>query len=406
MFIDDSLAALATGRSASFFSVDMAAHGDELRELNEGKSILVVGGAGSIGAALVREIWEFAPRRIDVVDINENGLSTLARYIRGSRDIAPSIQFEFNPLDFGDWPMQRHLRDAGPFDVVYNFAAVKHVRSEKNLPCILHMLNTNVLKQYDFLVALRKAQEAFRYFVVSTDKAADPSNVMGASKRLLEYLCFGAVRDAGGVKISSARFANVAFSNGSLLESFVDRLASGVPLAAPRDTRRYFISPREAAQICLLGELKCPTGTIAIPRLDPEEHLVDLCELAGRFLRAHGREPAFVDNSDAAFEILDQRSAGGRYPVVVTPRDTAGEKEFEVFTGANETVEEIGLNEIMSIRAPQPSVREAHDVAQRLRDVICGRRPDVTVDDIHELIQESLPNFQHITGHARLDDRL
>ena len=191
MFIDERLAQIATGREASFFMPDFSRLHGEIRNHYHRKSILVIGGAGTIGAACVREILQLEPAQLDVVDINENGLARLTRAIRSDRNLARNSKISFNALDFGSPAMEALVREYGPWDAILNFAAVKHVRSEKNFPCALHMLDVNVVKQDQIFETLARSATPLDYFVISTDKAADPSNLMGASKRLLEYFVFG-----------------------------------------------------------------------------------------------------------------------------------------------------------------------------------------------------------------------
>jgi nucleoside-diphosphate-sugar epimerase len=267
---------------------DWAAHRDEIAAQLGGARVLMVGAAGTIGGAAVRQLLGFAPARLELVDLDENGLARLARDIR-SRGEGAGVAIGFNALDFAGWPGLALAEAAGPFDLVLNFAAVKHVRSEKNRFTLLHMIDVNVVRQRRFAAHLAAHGLARRHFVVSTDKAADPASFMGATKLLLEAVAFGAGEGEGAPLSTAARFANVAYSSGSLLESYLQRFEAGQALAAPRDTRRYFISARDGARICLLAQFACAAGRIAAPKFDPASGAVELADTAATFLRARRR---------------------------------------------------------------------------------------------------------------------
>ena len=400
--LDPTLEADGIGPSAfaEALAADWAARGGEIGDQLKGASVLVVGAAGTIGAASVRQLLPFAPRRLELVDIDENGLARLARDIR-SRGEGGATEIGFNALDFAGWPGLALTTAAGPFDLVLNFAAVKHVRSEKNRFTLLHMIDVNVVRQQrfaDFLAANALAQ---RHFVVSTDKAADPASFLGATKALLEAAVFAA--SEGAVRASAARFANVAYSSGSLLESYQQRFAASQSLAAPKDTRRYFISARDGARICLLAQLACPAGRVAIPKFDASSGAVDLAETAAAFLAKHGRRAVFVETADEAAERAGR--PGPDYPVLLTPRDTAGEKEVEVFRGDGERAESLGLT---ALEAVTPAPIEPAALATVLADLaafVSGARP-ADIDELEAVIRRVLPAFRHIGGEARLDDRI
>ncbi len=383
---------------ADALAADWAARRGAIAAELKGASVLVVGAAGTIGAAAVRQLLPFRPGRLELVDIDENGLARLARDIRSDGETAA---IGFNALDFAGWPGLALAEAAGPFDLVLNFAAVKHVRSEKNLFTLLHMIDVNVVRQQRFAAHLAAGGLARRHFVVSTDKAADPASFMGATKALLEAAVFAASAD--GPRASAARFANVAYSSGSLLESYLQRFAAGQALAAPKDTRRYFISARDGARICLLAQLACPAGRVAIPRFDSAASAVELADTAAAFLAARGRRAVFVETADEAAGRLDR--PGPDYPVLLTPRDTAGEKEIEVFRGVGETVEPLGLT---ALEAVTPAPIDAAALKSALADLaafVAGQRP-ATAAAIEAVIGAVLPAFRHMAAGARLDDRI
>lgn len=406
MFIDESLARIATGREHSFFGEDFDRLSDDIRRHYAGKSVLVIGGAGTIGAACAREILAFRPARLDIVDINENGLSHLTRAIRSDRNLTSAAKMSFNALDCGSWAMECLIRELGPWDSVLNFSAVKHVRSEKNFACVLHMFDVNVIKQARVFEMLAQAGSAADYFVVSTDKAADPSNLMGASKRLLEYLVFGRSLSKPSSRVSSARFANVAFSAGSLLESFVERLQKRVPLGCPDLTQRYFISPKEAAQICLIGQVTGEPRTMIVPRMEPEKHLVELKDVAQQFLDHHELTAVFFHDEAEAYDMLERGNDPSLYPVILTPRDTAGEKEFERFVGGDETTQELKLSSLLAVKADVPNPQTAALFLDALGAIVDGRNKPASMRDIHDFVSKCVPAFDHISSARLLDDRI
>jgi FlaA1/EpsC-like NDP-sugar epimerase len=328
--------ALATGHERSRFAADMRARAGELLAAFGGRRVLVVGGAGSIGAATVRALLPFAPAAVHVVDQDENGLAELVRDVR-SAGLAPRhLDLRLMPLDYGAPVARRFLASAGPYDSVLHFAALKHVRSEKDAASVLQMIDTNVLKQERLLGWLAEDGVPGRYFAVSTDKAANPVNFMGASKRLMEHLVFSGGAPLGAARRNSARFANVAFSAGSLLESWGRRLSKRQPMAVPVDTLRYFVSLEESAEICLLAAAATPDRHLAVPDFDAGRDLRELVPIAEAFVRSAGFEPAWYDDEPEARAAVERDAARGAWPVLRTARDTDGEKSEEVFTGAGE----------------------------------------------------------------------
>jgi FlaA1/EpsC-like NDP-sugar epimerase len=400
--LDPALEAEGIGPSpfSEALAADWAARSEAIADQLKGASVLVVGAAGTIGAASVRQLLPFGPRRLELVDIDENGLARLARDIR-SRGEGGRTEIGFNALDLAGFPGLALAEAAGPFDLVLNFAAVKHVRSEKNVFTLLHMIDVNVVRQRRFAAHLAAGGLAKRHFVVSTDKAADPASFMGATKALLEAAVFAA--SDGALRASAARFANVAYSSGSLLESYQQRFAAGQALAAPKDTRRYFISARDGARICLLAQLACPAGRVAIPKFDASSGAVELAETAAAFLAQHGRRAVFVETEREATERAGR--PGPDYPVLLTARDTAGEKEIEVFRGEGETAEPLGLTALEAV-TPRPIDSTALKATlEDLAAFVSGAR-GADVAEIEATIGRVLPAFRRLSGEARLDDRI
>jgi FlaA1/EpsC-like NDP-sugar epimerase len=393
---------LATQRDESLFAPDWAGQREALRALFEGASVLVIGGAGSIGAATVRRLLGLGPKRIHVIDIDENGLARLTRSIMAEG--RPTAEIFYLAADFGGYPTRAHLETAGPFDVVLDFAAVKHVRSEKTLPALLHMLDVNVVRQDSFFRMLSDTAPPRRLFAVSTDKAADPANFMGATKRLLEEVLYRAGTRGAATSTSSARFANVAFSAGSLLESFGLRMAAGRPLSAPENTRRFFISADEAAQICLLGAACCPPGMAVIPRPTPDLPPTELADVAARFVESTGKRAVFLhDFAEAEAHLREGRDG---YPIVLTLLDTVGEKDEEIFVGHGEQEVEIGMRHLLGVRAEAADAATLDAVLAELRSRTTGTVATTSFSEIETLIRRVVTNFRRTGGMLNLDDRV
>ena len=402
----EELTARVTGRPASLFAGDVLAHHAEITRGVAGKRVLMIGGAGSIGAATVRALLPFGPAALHVVDQNENGLAELARDLRSTTDAIAIPGFRALPLDFGSPAMQRFLREQAAYDLVLNFAALKHVRSERDTYSLLQMFDTNVLKCARLLRWLSEYREPFRYFCVSTDKAANPVNVMGASKRLMEHLVFsGGVVELPHAHLTSARFANVAFSDGSLLHGFLLRLQKRQPLAAPRSTRRYFISLQEAGEICLLAAVCAPDRHVLVPRLNPGLDLVLLEDVAEIVLRYHGFEPRRYDDGAAAKVRFASDVQAGSYPLVLTNLDTSGEKAYEEFVGAGEEIAEVGMEQLLAVRYQPAAPGATAALVARLEASLMNVAVPIDKAQLVQWIADVIPQFRHLETGQTLDDR-
>jgi nucleoside-diphosphate-sugar epimerase len=391
-----TLSASIIGRQRSFLADSTAQSEAALSDRFRGRRVLVLGGAGFIATQTVRFLLSLEPAYVGLVDLSENGLAESIRAIRSSELAGPGTVVEPWLADIASPSFRRVLDSVGPVDQLMNFAAVKHVRSERDLPSLLRMLEVNVLGTHRAARAVAETSPQAHQFVVSTDKAADPANFMGASKRAMEL----AARSACPA-VTTARFANVAFSSGSLLESWLLRLANGQPLAVPRDTWRYFVTPEESGQLCSLASI-APAASVAVPDFD-EDHLVELEVALAIVLAAQGRTAHDVTSIAEGMALLADDPDPDAWPVLVTARDTAGEKEAEVFAGSAERSEPWlpGLR-----RLPiGPSSDAVDDLLDRLAEWTSRAGDGLTVEDVQRALAAAVPNFSHIDATARLDDR-
>lgn len=397
------LSSLVTGRSTSHFADDLEHFREKLKDSVEGKRILAIGGAGSIGRATTLEVLRFNPAGLHVVDINENALADLARDLRNA-GMPESIDFRALPIDFGSEIMRRYLSQQVPFDVVLNFAALKHVRSEKDVFSLLQMLDTNVVKQARFKSWLTSRGGCKRYFAVSTDKAANPTSLMGASKRIMEDVIFGVAKDPAMV-VTTARFANVAFSNGSLLQAFHQRLQQRQPLAVPGDTRRYFVSMEEAGQICLMTALLGQNGSVYFPDLDPESSLISLEQVAKVVLHEYGFDAKPMADEQHAIREFESLVSIGQWPVIVTALNTSGEKPFEEFVGRGES---FGVSTFKRMRCLShiPGAEDIEGLCGTLERWVGNHDEFVTKNSIVQVVAAAVPNLGHVETGKSLDDRL
>jgi FlaA1/EpsC-like NDP-sugar epimerase len=403
----DRLTSLITKREVSLFQHDFDSHRQSLTDQIKGSRILVIGGAGSIGSATVHVLSEFRPAALYVVDQNENDLAELVRYLRNESVNLSFTDFRTFPLDFGSHLMYRFLCETPAFDAILNFAALKHVRSEKDVYSLLQMLNVNLVKAARFLGWLSKNQNRYHYFCVSTDKAANPVNLMGASKRLMEQLIFSeGVSITSAQTTTSARFANVAFSKGSLLESFVTRLHKRQPLAAPKNTLRYFISPRESGQICALAAFCAPSRHLLIPRLDPRNDMIDLETIAAIVLRSYGFEAQPYEDEALAKENVEADARTGRYPLLLTSLDTSGEKPYEEFVGDEEKAINVGMTALMGIMHEPTPDEPVMSFIKYIEGLILHPEVRVIKQDIVDSIKQLIPNFDHVETGKNLDQRM
>lgn len=322
------------GREKELFEEDITNYTQKLDEIIKKSRFLVLGGAGSIGSAVVKEIFKRNPTKLHVVDISENNLVELVRDIRSSFGYIDG-DFKTFALDIGSVEYDAFFMQDGRYDYVLNLSALKHVRSEKDSFTLMRMCDVNIFNT-DKTIAQTTQKRVKKYFCVSTDKAANPVNLMGASKRIMEMFL---MRRSKYIQISTARFANVAFSDGSLLYGFEKRLQKNQPIVAPDDVKRYFVTPKESGELCLMSCIFGKNRDIFFPKLDENLHLISFAQIAVKYLREKGFEPYLCKDEDEARELVKTLPKEGKYPCLFTKSDTTGEKDYEEFFTEDETLD-------------------------------------------------------------------
>lgn len=399
---DQFIAQYVTERSESLFTADLAKNQAQLSEAIDAKSVLVIGGAGTIGSSFIKALLQFRPAKLYVVDLNENGLTELVRDLRSSVGYHIPNDFKTYPIDFASPVFEKILVQEGPFHIVANFAAHKHVRSEKDHYSIEAMIHNNVIKA-KYLLDLLVTHPPEHFFCVSTDKAANPVNVMGASKKLMEDVILAYAQK---IPITTARFANVAFSNGSLLAGFIERMMKRQPLSSPTDVRRYFVSPEESGQICLLACVLGQSGQVFFPKLR-EEDMKTFSAIGVDFLQAYGNyTPDYCSTEQEAREkarTLDETAT--KYPVYFFATDTSGEKKYEEFYVPGEDVDFDTFEQLGVIRnIPTKPLEQIDELFDRLEALF--ESDQVSKQKVVELMAEFIPNFQHIETGKSLDQKM
>ena len=399
--INEFIKTSITKRQESFFQADLEKFHDQLTEAIHGKAILVIGGAGTIGSSYIRSVLKYKPSKLYVVDISENGLTELTRDLRSTLGGYVPEDYKTYPINFNDEVFYRMLAKEGPFDIVANFSAHKHVRSEKDHYSITALLENNVIRAEKFIRVLSQNPPQ-HFFCVSTDKAANPVNIMGASKKIMEEMIMAY---ANSFPITTARFANVAFSNGSLLDGFIQRLMKKQPFSVPTDVKRYFVSPDESGQICMMACMLGQTGEIFFPKLE-EHQLTSFKDITEAFVKSLGMEVIPFDSEEKAKEYAANMPQDTKYwPVHYFSSDTSGEKSFEEFFTDNEILDLESFNSLGVIKnAPRRSLPEIHSMIDKLSSTL--NNPAVTKASIVEVMTEFLPTFHHIETGKNLDQKM
>lgn len=396
-FIADSI----TLRPISMFSFDIEENRIILQNEIKNKKVCVIGGAGSIGSSFIKAVLRFEPKSVVVVDLNENGLAELVRDIRSTEGLFCPDEFRCYTLNFADPIFERIFREEKGFDIVANFSAHKHVRSEKDKYSVQALIENNDIKAKKLMDLLTEYPPK-HFFCVSTDKAANPVNIMGASKRIMEDLVMAY---STKFKVTTARFANVAFSNGSLPDGWLHRLQKKQPLAAPSDVKRYFVSPEESGQICMLACILGKTGEIFFPKLG-EEQMLTFSSICDEFVKAEGFDKVECNDDNEARRYASQMDYDSdTYPVVYFKSDTTGEKAYEEFYIPSE---KINMNRFKSLGVVEETSNRPMEEVDKFFCLLekTFSNPHFTKEQVVEVIKGFLPNFEHEEKGKNLDQKM
>jgi FlaA1/EpsC-like NDP-sugar epimerase len=388
------------GRHSELFTDDINNNQKELNNIVSASSFLVIGGAGSIGQAVTKEIFKRHPKKLHVVDISENNMVELVRDVRSSIGYIKG-DFQTFALDIGSDIYDSFIKADGQYDYVLNLSALKHVRSEKDPYTLMRMIDVNVFNtDKTILQSLEKGTK--KYFCVSTDKAANPVNMMGASKRIMEMFL---MRRSKEISISTARFANVAFSDGSLLHGFNQRLQKQQPIVAPNDIKRYFVTPKESGELCLMSTIFGDNRDVFFPKLSEQLHLITFAEIAVKYLEQLGYTPYECKDEDEARELMKSLSQQKKYPCLFTASDTTGEKDFEEFFTENETLD---LKRFENLGIIKNELNIEENKLLRFESVIKSLRVKGSweKEEIVSLFNDMIPNFNHKETGKYLDAKM
>ncbi len=399
--ISKFIAEHVTFRKESMFKSDIEKNKKQIRAEVEGRSLCVIGGAGSIGSSFIKAILPFKPSKLVVIDLNENGLAELTRDLRSTDGLYVPEEYRAYTLNFADPIFARIFREEKGFDIVANFSAHKHVRSEKDKYSVQALIENNDIKAKKFMDLLCEYPPK-HFFCVSTDKAANPVNIMGASKRIMEDMIMAY---CDRFSITTARFANVAFSNGSLPDGWIKRLMKQQPLASPCDVKRYFVSPEESGQICMLACILGNNGEIFFPKLG-EDQMITFSSFCEKFIQTAGYEQKQCSTDSEAKQFASLRAENDKaYPVVYFKSDTSGEKAYVDFFGPGEQVnmqrfQSLGVIEEVKKR-PMEEVDTFFEEMERI-----FAKSDFTKSEVVAVIKRFLPNFDHEEKGKNLDQKM
>ena len=398
--ISDFISKYIIKRKESFFKKDLEKNKDYLTDQIQDKSVLVIGGAGTIGSSFIKATLKFKPEKLVVVDINENGLTELTRSLRSDPNIFVPNKYLTYPTSFSSDVFFKMFREHGNFDIIANFAAHKHVRSEKDQFSIEAMIKNNVIDAKKFLDFL-KSYKPKHFFCVSTDKAANPVNIMGGSKKLMEKVIMSYSSD---IKITTARFANVAFSNGSLLYGYIERLLQRQPISCPSDVKRFFVSPDESGEICLLTCILGKSGDIYFPKLNKNQ-LVSFKKITQDFFNYLKMDINYCESEIEAKKASLTISSTNPYPVYFFESDTSGEKLFEEFCSENDEVDLKKYDSIGVItNTTKPSNFQIESIINQIELIFSS--DSYKKSDIIEIFNELLPDFNHVDKGKNLDEKM
>ncbi|MCX2680685.1 UDP-N-acetylglucosamine 4,6-dehydratase [Galbibacter sp. EGI 63066] len=388
------------GRSDELFTSDISKHENELKTRVSSSSFLVIGGAGSIGQAVTKEIFKRNPRKLHVVDISENNLVELVRDIRSSYGYIDG-DFQTFALNIGSVEYDAFIEADGKYDYVLNLSALKHVRSEKDPFTLMRMIDVNIFNTEKTLQqSIDKGVK--KYFCVSTDKAANPVNMMGASKRIMEMFL---MRKSQQIKISTARFANVAFSDGSLLHGFDQRIKKKQPIVAPNDIKRYFVIPKESGELCLMSCIFGENRDIFFPKLSENLHLISFADIAVKYLNGIGYEPYLCESEVEARTLVSTLPKENKWPCLFTTSDTTGEKDFEEFFTENETLD---MSSFQNLGVIKNKLNYNDNLLENFASSIAKMKEEKKWSKVQivDLFNDMIPNFGHKETGKYLDSKM
>ena len=388
------------GRKYEIFETDIQNNQKQLSEIVSTSTFLVIGGAGSIGQAVTKEIFKRNPKKLHVVDISENNMVELVRDLRSTFGYING-DFQTFALDIGSIEYDAFIKNDGKFDYVLNLSALKHVRSEKDPFTLMRMIDVNIFNT-EKTINQAILNGTKKYFCVSTDKAANPVNMMGASKRIMEMFL---MRKSKDIKISTARFANVAFSDGSLLHGFNQRVQKKQPIVAPNDIKRYFVTPKESGELCLMSCIFGESGDVFFPKLSEDLHLITFADIAVKFLRELGYEPFLCTSEDEARSKAAELINKKMWPCLFTKSDTTGEKDFEEFYTENEILD---MNRFENLGIIKNNLGFEDNKLDFFTNKIAQYKHNLswTKNDIVSLFHEMIPNFGHKETGKYLDSKM
>jgi len=388
-----------TSRAQSMFEFDINQNKLLLSNKIDDKTVLVIGGAGTIGSSFIRALLRFKPKSLVVVDINENGLTELTRDLRSINNLFIPDDYVTYPMSYSDSVFYKMFKSREGFDIVANFSAHKHVRSEKDVFSVEALIKNNVINAKRLLDIL-ESYPPKHFFCVSTDKAANPVNIMGGSKKIMEDMI---MTYSQKFPVTTARFANVAFSNGSLPQGFLERISKKQPISAPNDVTRYFVSPEESGQICLLACILGNTGEIYFPKLR-EEQVMTFSNMAIKLLEANGYDLDYCNTEEEAIK----KSLNGfdnKYPVYFSGSNTTGEKPYEEFYTKDETV---SLNKYQAlgvvVKLKPRKISEVNELFNNLNKAFDNKM--TSKKDIVTIMKNFLINFDHQELGKSLDSKM
>jgi len=391
---------VVTGRRTSYFGHDIETNADELEQKIQGSRIAIVGAAGSIGSSVVKTLLRFKPSALSLIDLSENNLVELVRELRSSNGVELPVDFKTMPIGLGSLEFDRYFAETAPFDYLFNLSAIKHVRSEKDIYCLMRMIDTNAVFLHDFM---KKNPYKFKkVFSVSSDKAANPANMMGASKMVMEKVLMA---NAEVQPFSTARFANVAFSDGSLPHGFIERINKRQPLSAPSDVKRYFISHQEAGELCVLSCMLGDNRDVFFPKMAESKDEKTFSNIAIDLLHELGYEPVLCSSEDEAKSCVEELSAQKKWPCFFFKTDTSGEKGYEEFYVKTETLD---METFQNVGVVKRKPFEEQNLLDEFIEFTRNAKNDlaVTKRDYVEAMVKIVPTLKHVETGKNLDSKM